>query len=139
MTIPTSPTPEQPPSAEQIKPTMTEPTTQGPIDAEAIDAYLALIAQYGDPAMDMGHWSDFVNRVRRLAKSRQPDLEAIAKLRGALFRTTGSLGLVIRGAKSNAPGHQCNYDAAKLILEATERYDELPESASAASPKEEGK
>lgn len=39
-----------------------------------------------------------------------------AKLRSALVRTTGSLGLVIKGAKATATGHKENYDHALVVL-----------------------
>jgi len=46
-------------------------------NTEAINHYLAIIAQHGNPAMDMGHWSDFVNRVQAVCADN-------AKLREAL-------------------------------------------------------
>lgn len=42
-----------------------------------------------------------------------------AKLRSALLRTTGSLGLIIGGAGAHGVGHKENYDAAKLVLDET--------------------
>lgn len=37
-------------------------------NTEAINGYIAVIAQHGNPAMDVGNWSDFVNRVQAACK-----------------------------------------------------------------------
>jgi hypothetical protein len=41
------------------------------------------------------------------------------KLRSALLRTTGSLGLIIKGAGAHGPGHKENYDHASKVLDET--------------------
>lgn len=43
------------------------------------------------------------------------------KLRHALVRVTGSLGLVINGARPQGVGHQENYNYAMQVIEATRR------------------
>jgi hypothetical protein len=47
----------------------------------------------------------------------------VAALRGALLRTTGSLGLIVKGASPNAVGHIENYETGKAVLTATTRPD----------------
>lgn len=46
-----------------------------------------------------------------------------ATLRSALVRATGSLGLVIKGASADAPGHKDNYGHARKALAETESDD----------------
>lgn len=41
------------------------------------------------------------------------------RLRSALLRVTGSLGLIIKGAGASGPGHKANYDHAKAVLDET--------------------
>lgn len=47
------------------------------------------------------------------------DLADTTTLRSALVRTTGSLGLIIKGADVNAPGHRENYLHARAVLDGT--------------------
>jgi hypothetical protein len=39
-------------------------------------------------------------------------------LRSSLNRVTGSLGLIINGARADAPGHKANYEHARKVLDA---------------------
>lgn len=41
------------------------------------------------------------------------------ELRSALLRVTGSLGLLLRGARADGPGHKDNYEHAMRVLDAT--------------------
>lgn len=54
--------------------------------------------------------------------------EETAKLRSALVRTTGSLGLIIKGSYTDTPGHKQNYEHARTVLVETEPQTPGPES-----------
>lgn len=41
------------------------------------------------------------------------------KIRSALLRVTGSLGLIIKGAGASGPGHKDNYEHATAVLDET--------------------
>ena len=53
-------------------------------DSESIMIYLAYIAKYGSPGFDMGHWSDFVNRITRLSQETALLRNQVAELVSAL-------------------------------------------------------
>lgn len=46
------------------------------------------------------------------------EAEAVDKMRSALLRVTGSLGLIIKGARADAIGHKANYELALALLDA---------------------
>jgi hypothetical protein len=64
-----------------------------------------------------------LDTVSRLAADRDALRLEVAALRGALLRTTGSLGLIVKGASPNGVGHIENYEAGKVALAATTRPD----------------
>lgn len=58
--------------------------------------------------------------------SRQLEREN-SKLRSALNRVTGSLGLIIGGAGAHGAGHKDNYENAKRVLDETFHDESWPE------------
>lgn len=64
-------------------------------EADKINVYLACIGQHGDPGMDMGNWSDFVNRVQRMSSRIASLTQENEQLREALTLKEANLQLAL--------------------------------------------
>jgi hypothetical protein len=68
-------------------------------------------------AYEVAALANFARSVSAAAKS-------AGELRGALVRTVGSLGLIVRGADATAKGHQDNYVHGRAVLKSTEEDED---------------